>query len=152
MSEQTWVLVSFFFASFIMILGGWGVFAPRSIIAFIESWSTKLGLWLAVVLRLSFAVVLWVVAPLSRTPELLQALAVLSGGSGLLLPLLGLPRFKRFVGAWGGLPTPVLRLWCLVAVALGVFVFWSTARPIVIRVPDPAAEVRVSADLDKKSV
>lgn len=142
MSEQVVVLVTLLFALFIIILGAWGVFAPRSIILFIESWSSQGGLWLAILLRLAFAGVLWVAAPLSRTPVAFQVIAVLVGLTAVSLPLFGYTRFERFVTWWSTLPATFLRGWCLVAVVLGGFMLWSAARPIVITVPESYIEIR----------
>ena len=142
MPEQAIILLTLLFATFIFLLGAWGGFAPRSILGFIESWSSTGGLWLAVLLRVSFGAVLWLAAPLSRTPFPLQVLAVLSAGSGAVLPLFGYTRFKAFIDRWRRLPPLLLRAWCLVAVALGAFVFWSAARPIIITVPEQPVEYR----------
>ena len=142
MSESVVVLVTLFFALFIIILGVWGFFAPRSIIIFIESWSSKVGLWLAVLLRLTFGAVLWVAAPLSRTPMAFEVAGIVVGMSAIVLPLLGTPRFERFIDWWSKLPAALLRGWCLVAVALGTFVLWSAARPITIEVPENPVQFR----------
>ncbi|MEM9730483.1 MAG: hypothetical protein AAF997_18020 [Myxococcota bacterium] len=142
MAEQAVILLALSFASFIICLGAWGCFAPRSIVGFIESWSSTGGLWLAVLLRVSFGIVLWFAAPLSRTPTALQVLAVLSALSGVALPLFGYTRFQAFIEWWRKLPAPAVRVWCLFAVALGVFVFESTARRIVITVPAQQIEYR----------
>ena len=142
MSEQTMVLIGLGFTSIIVFMGLWGFFNPRSIVGFIEDWSSIAGLWLAVLLRLSFAAVLWFVAPLSRSPLVLQVLAAVIASSAVVLPLFGYTRFKAFIDWWRKLPSPVMRGWGLVAVALGCFVFWSIARPIRITLPEQQIEIR----------
>ena len=143
--ENPIVLAALSFAILILFLGGWGVLFPHSIIDFIESWGSKLGLWLAVVLRLGFSVVLWFVAPDSRTPRILQALAVLVGASGVVLPILGYTRFNSFIQWWAKLPSMVMRAWCLVGVTLGLFVFWSVLQPITVPVQDQRNEYRINS-------
>ena len=73
----------------IVILGLWGFGAPGSITTSIESWSSTGGLWLAVIMRLGFAAVLWLSAPLSRTELVLQVLAGVIAASGVVLPVFG---------------------------------------------------------------
>jgi len=91
------VLITLGFAGFIVILGLWGFLAPRSISVFVRSWSTMGGMWLAVALRASFAIVLWFAAPLSRTEMALKALAGLSAVSAVVLPIIGLTRFQKLI-------------------------------------------------------
>lgn len=134
------VLIALGFAGFIVILGLWGFLAPRSIGVFVRSWSTMGGMWLAVALRASFAIVLWFAAPLSRTEMALKALAGLSGASAVVLPIIGLTRFQKLIDRFLELPNVLVRVWCIVAIVVGCFVFWSTMRPITIVVPENPIE------------
>jgi len=140
MPEQAMVLITLGFAGMIVILGLWGLAAPRSIGEFVRSWSTIGGMWLAVGLRLAFATVLWFAAPLSRTEMVLQVLAGLVLLSAAVLAIFGFPRFKKFIDWWIGLPNGLVRVWCIVAIVLGCFVFWSTMRPITFVLPENQIE------------
>lgn len=142
MPEQAMVLITLLFTGMIVILGLWGFFAPNSIGLFVRSWSTIGGMWLAVALRVFFATVLWFAAPLSRTETALRVLAGLVAISALVLPIFGFPRFQKMIDYWLKLPGGLVRGWCLVAIALGCFVFWSTARPITITIPENVVEYR----------
>lgn len=142
MPEQAMVIITLVFAGMIVILGTWGFFAPRSIGRFVRSWSTIGGMWLAVGLRLVFATVLWFAAPLSRTEILLKGLAGLVLLSAVVLPVFGFRRFQNFIGWWLKLPNGLVRLWCIVGILIGCFVFWSTMRPITIEVPENPIEYR----------
>ena len=112
-------------ALFVLVMGAWGVFAPGSIFAFISGWSSKKGFWLAVLLRLCFGLVLWLAAPDTRLPELLRALGALSIVSAVTLPLVGYERFARVIEWWIRRPRWTMRLWSLLAVAIGATVLWS---------------------------
>jgi hypothetical protein len=136
MPEQAMVLITLLFTGMIVILGLWGFFAPRSIGVFIRSWSTIGGMWLAVLLRVVFATVLWYAAPLSRTETALRVLSGLVALSALVLPIFGFSRFQDTIEWWLRLPGGLVRIWCIVAIVLGCFVFWSTMRPITIVVPE----------------
>ena len=144
MPAQAMVISALAFAGFVLLLGAWGFFYPRSIVDFIESWSSKGGLWLAVLLRVSFGVVLWFAAPLSRTPEIFEGLGGLVVLSGVVLPLFGYTRFQAFIKWWSELPPGVMRVWCLVAILLGGFVFWSAVRPITFSRPEQPIQYRDS--------
>lgn len=119
------VLLALAIGLFVFVMGAWGVFAPGSIFVFISSWSSKLGFWLAVVLRLCFGLALWFAAPDTRLPVLLQVLGGIAMLSALPPLLIGYTRFKRVIGWWTNQSPFVMRLWSLVAVALGGLVLWS---------------------------
>lgn len=140
MPEQAVVLITLLLAGMIVILGLWGFFAPRSIGEFVRSWSTIGGMWVAIGLRLVFAVVLWFAAPLSRTELILKVIAGLAAASAAILLVFGYSRFRGTIEWWLKLPPVAVRTWCLVAIVLGSFVFWSTMRPIKIEVPENPVE------------
>ena len=112
-------------ALFIFVMGTWGVFAPRSIFAFISGWSSKTGFWLAVLLRLCFGLALWFAAPDTRLPIVLRALGALAIVMAAALPLIGYERFERVIAWWTSRSPFVMRLWSLLAMAIGGLVLWS---------------------------
>lgn len=119
------VLLALAVALFIFVMGAWGVFAPGSIFAFISGWSSKSGFWLAILLRLCFGLALWFAAPDTRMPALLRALGALAIVLALVLPLIGYARFERVLEWWMGHSAFVMRLWSLLAMAIGGVVLWS---------------------------
>jgi hypothetical protein len=114
-------------ALFIFVMGAWGVFAPGSIFAFISGWSSRSGFWLAVLLRLCFGLSLWFAAPDTRLPVLLRALGAAAIVSAAILPLVGYVRFERVIKWWTSQSPFVMRMWSLLALAIGGLVLWSLA-------------------------
>jgi hypothetical protein len=112
-------------ALFVFVMGAWGLFAPGSIFAFISGWSSRTGFWLAVLLRLSFGLALWFAAPDTRLPLLLRALGAVAIVAAAALPLIGYARFKRVIEWWTERSHFVMRMWSLLAVAIGGLVLWS---------------------------
>jgi len=123
--DIVFVVLALAVALFVFVMGAWGVFAPGSIFAFISGWSSKTGFWLAVLLRLSFGLTLWFAAPDTRLPILLRALGALAIVMAFTLPLIGYPRFKRVIEWWTNQSHFVMRIWSLLAVAIGGVVLWS---------------------------
>jgi len=119
------VLLALAVALFVFVMGAWGVFAPGSIFAFISGWSSKTGFWLAVLLRLCFGLALWFAAPDTRLPILLRGLGALAMVMAAALPVIGYARFERVIGWWTNRSHFVMRLWSLLAVAIGGVVLWS---------------------------
>jgi hypothetical protein len=125
--DIVFVVLALAVALFVFVMGAWGVFAPGSIFAFISGWSSKMGFWLAVLLRLCFGLALWFAAPDTRLPELLRALGALAIISAAMLPLVGYARFERVIAWWTKQSPFAMRLWSLLAVAVGSVVLWSLA-------------------------
>ena len=123
--EIVFVLLALAVALFVFVMGAWGVFAPGSIFAFISGWSSKTGFWLAVLLRLCFGLALWFAAPDTRLPILLRGLGALAIVMAAALPVIGYARFERVIGWWTSRSHFVMRLWSLIAVAIGGVVLWS---------------------------
>jgi hypothetical protein len=123
--DIVFVVLALAVALFVFVMGVWGVFAPGSIFAFIAGWSSRTGFWLAVLLRLCFGLALWFAAPDTRLPMLLRGLGALAIVMAAVLPLVGYDRFQRVITWWTNRSHLVMRLWSLVAVAIGGVVLWA---------------------------
>ena len=123
--DIVFVVLALAVALFVFVMGAWGVFAPGSIFAFISGWSSKMGFWLAVVLRLCFGLALWFAAPDTRLPMVLRVLGAIAVVSAATLPLVGYERFERVIAWWTNQSRFVMRLWSLLAVGIGGVVLWS---------------------------
>jgi len=114
-------VVSIFVAS----MGVLGLVSPAKMVSYVSRWQSKTGLWAASIIRLAFGISLWLVAPASRAPVVLQVLAVVSVVSALVLPLVGVSRFKSILSWWSSRSPVFIRVWLAVAVVFGVFILWS---------------------------
>lgn len=110
---------------FIVLMGIWGVLAPARITDFVNRFSSKGGLWFAAGIRLVLGLALWFAAPQSRAPLLLQVLGVVAIIAAVVIPLMGVDRFKALVDWWGQLSPGAQRLWSLVAVVFGAVILWA---------------------------
>jgi len=108
-----------------LLVGVWGVLAPRRIAELVSRFGSAGGLWFAAAIRLVFGLGLWFAAPASRAPLLLQVLGVIALIAALVLPFLGVDRFKSLLDWWTKLSPTAMRLNCLVAVAFGAAVLWA---------------------------
>jgi len=77
------------------------------------------------VTRLLFGIALWLVAPLSHTPCVFQVLAALSVGAALIIPFMGISRFKSILSWWVHQSPASIRALAGLTVAFGVFLLWS---------------------------
>jgi hypothetical protein len=110
---------------FALLMGVWGVLAPSRLIDFVNRFSSKGGLWFAAGIRLVFGLALWFAAPASHAPLLLQVLGVLALVAAVVLPFMGVDRFKALIDWWTKLSPTAIRFNCLFAVAFGGVILWA---------------------------
>ena len=120
-----WVFIVVVVSILAVGIGVVGLVSPARQVAFVSHWESSAGLWTSAGLRLVFGIALWFVAPASRTPVVLQGLAVLSVGVAFLLPFLGLARFQSILSWWTRQPPAAIRAWSVVAMAFGIFILWT---------------------------
>lgn len=83
------------------------------------------GIWLAAVIRVFAAVVLWFAAPSSRYPGLFKVFAVVALVAGVGVILVGHHRVRKIVNWSVSRPPWVLRCFALIAIAVGGFILWA---------------------------
>ena len=124
------VLVSI--SLFIMLISLYGILQPLSVIAWVRRIMTgKSGLWVAVLVRVAFAALLWFAAPLSRTPLICRVLAVLALTAAAVLPVMGVQGIQRLMNGVTRWPLLIVRLWFLFGTIFGGFLLWSISSPVL---------------------
>ncbi len=88
---------------------------------------TKRRWWMnaAFLFRIVVGLVLIAGAPETGLPTLVLVLGVISLLSGLLAPLLGYDRLLAFVDWWAARPAGLIRVWALLALALGLVLLYA---------------------------
>ena len=106
-------------------MGLFGLISPSGLAAFVTRWRSIPGLWTAAIVRLMFGIALWLVAPSSRTPLVLQVLGIVSVAAAVALPLMGFSRYASLLSWWSRGSLAFVRTWCGVAAGAGIFIVWS---------------------------
>ncbi len=119
------VEISGLVAVFALLIGAWGVLAPSRIADVAIRLSTMAGLWVAAGIRVVFGLALWFAAPASHAPLLLQVLGAITLLAGVMLPFLGIDRFKALIDWAKRLSPTAMRLWCAAAVAVAAIILWA---------------------------
>ncbi len=110
------------FALAILVVGALGLASPDALRSFVRRWQRPAGIWAAAGFRVAFGVAVWLAAPPSRAPVVLQVLGVVSVLSGVALLLLGASRFVAILSWWECRSAGWKRAWAGVAVVFGGFV------------------------------
>ena len=109
----------------VVLLGSWGILAPKGITRLVTRLGTRQGLRLAVAFRLVLGLALWFAATESRAPLLLQVLGLVAIVSAILIATMGVARFQATTRWWSALSATSQRLWSSLAVAFGAIVLWA---------------------------
>ena len=110
----------------VIVLAGWGIFAPQKLMTFVTSAMDKYwGVYIAVIVRLFLGAALIIVAPASLFPIVFQALGVIAIVAAIALVLMGRERIRRIIAWWSErLSLPIVRLWLLFGMAFGGFIIY----------------------------
>jgi hypothetical protein len=124
MSSLVVVILGLFMAA----LGLLGVVAPPRLIGFVRSWQTPTGLYAAAALRLVLGVALFLAAPTSRAPDVLQPLGVFVFAAGVATPFFGLERFRKLLDWWSARGSGFLRTWACFALGFGLLLVYAVVN------------------------
>ncbi|MFT5140770.1 MAG: hypothetical protein ACI9CB_002435 [Rhodothermales bacterium] len=117
------------FSSVIVVLSAYGAVFPHRIIDLVgDNMSRGVGLWIAVVVRLVFAALLWFTAPVSQTPFLFKVVAVVLLVSAIGHQIAGRTHLRKLIEAMAIWPLWTIRIPCILGVLLGVFLLWSISN------------------------
>lgn len=119
------VEISGFLGVATLLMGAWGLLVPARLAAFVARFGSAGGLWFAAAVRLVLGLALWFAAPASRAPLLLQVLGVVALIAAVIIPFVGVDRFKRLIDWWTNLSPTAMRATSLFAVAFGAAILWA---------------------------
>lgn len=113
-------------AAIILVLSLYGVLLPDRLVRWVQGFMAgRQGLAVAIAVRILLAVLLWFTAPDSRTPTVFRVFAILTLAAAAVFPFVGIDRIRKLIDYVASWPRWVLRLDCLLGVALGAFLLWS---------------------------
>ncbi|HEY8586886.1 MAG TPA: hypothetical protein VIL60_09190 [Rhodanobacter sp.] len=116
------------FSLVILLPSAYAIVRPSILAAFARGFMEGPGLWVAVIVRLVLALLLWFSAPLSYTPVTFQALAIVAIAAAVALPLMGTARILKVIDWVASWRVAAIRSWCLLGVGFGAFLLWSISR------------------------
>lgn len=112
----------------IAALGGIGVIAPTTLLSAAEHFLTPTGLWLAAALRLVLGTALLLASGGSRFPRALRVIGVVVLVAAVATPLIGVERARAIVDWETARGPAAMRLPASVALVMGLFLAYATAR------------------------
>lgn len=108
-------------------IGAVGVVSPARLVEIAGRFQTPVGMLAATAVRLVLGLSLYLAAPASRAPSVLQVLGIVIVVAGLLTPLVGRERFRRLLDWWAAQGAAFVRVWSACTVALGLWLVYALA-------------------------
>ncbi len=119
------VAVALVFSLAVAALGALGVASPARLLDVVRRFQSPMGVYAATAIRVVYGLAIFLAAPASRAPGLLQVLGLVIGVAGLITPLVGLERFRRLIDWWAAHGPAFVRGWAAFALAFGLGVAWA---------------------------
>jgi drug/metabolite transporter superfamily protein YnfA len=111
----------------IFAVGAVGIVAPSALVWIAHRADAPAPLYLVTAIRVAFGVLLLAVAPASRAPRALRAVAVIPLVAAIAMPILGVERARATIEWWTQQGSAVVRLTGIPLLALGGFVAYACA-------------------------
>ena len=106
-----------------------GLVSPDGFLALLDRLVTPGGLAFGAAFRIVLRAALWIVAEESRAPRTLRAVGALLVVAGIVIPLVGVDAFRGLAEVWRELGPAVIRVWAVLAMALGAALVYAV-KPV----------------------
>lgn len=105
----------------IIVMAGWGLYAPEKLMTLVTSTMDQhWGMYVAVAVRLALGAALVSVAPASMFPSLFEILGWITIAAAVALIVAGRARVRQFILWWAErFSAATIRLWLLFGIAFG---------------------------------
>jgi hypothetical protein len=108
-------------------MGAVGIVSPARLLEIARRFQTPSGIYAATGVRLVLGLALFLAAPGSRAPAVLEVLGIVIMVAGLITPMFGLERFRRILDWWSAQGPGFLRAWAACVMAFGLYLIYALA-------------------------
>ena len=105
----------------VVLAGAVAFLAPASLISFSKRFLTQKGRFWAAGVRLTMGIIFWFSAGSSKDADLIQVFAVIIFAAGIFTLFVKQAIFEKMLGWVFGWPHLAIRVWGVVAVAVGIW-------------------------------
>lgn len=110
----------------ILLQGVLGLALPDPFVGLVGAFQVPPVLYIAGAVRMAVGAILFLAAPASRAPLALRVLGALIFVGGVLTPIIGAAFAQSLLAWWKEGGQAVVRIWALMALALGAFIIHAT--------------------------
>lgn len=118
-------LIALVISLFVTAYGALGIVSPRILLKVVRRFESPAGLYVAAAFRIVLGVVLIYAAPTSHLPVIIRTVGIIILLAGLIMPFIGLDRFRKIIAWWTSQGLAVIRVWAGLALAIGLFLAYA---------------------------
>jgi len=115
------LVICFFTAAF----GALGLILPSRLIGVVRYFQTPIGFYFAAGIRVLLGVALLFAAEASRATSLISVVGIIVIIAGVVMPLIGIERFRRLLDSWSEMGTAFIRGWAALALLFGLLLIYA---------------------------
>ncbi len=106
------------FCLFVVLLGVRGLAAPSRFLDLVRRLTSLQGFYLIAVLRIAFGSTLYMAAPASKAPMIVQVIGIVLVASGIVTPFFSHTRYRKVIDWWSAGGDLYIQIW---AACIAVF-------------------------------
>ena len=112
-------VIALCFCVLVVGLAAAGVFAPQRFLDLVRRLTTPQGFYILGILRIAFGAALYVAAPASRLPLVIEVTGIVLVVSGVVTPFFSHSRYRKIIEWWSAGGTLYVRVWAACAAVFG---------------------------------
>ena len=116
--------IGIIFCLAIVLMAGTGVVSPPAFLAIVRRLTSLQGFYLLAILRIAFGAVLYLAAPVSQMPTLIEVTGIVVFVSGVVTPFFSHRRYRKVIEWWSGGGDSYIRVWAGCAIVFALLLAW----------------------------
>ncbi len=118
----------------IVLLGGVGALSPPAFLAIVRRLTSLQGFYILAILRIAFGALLYLAAPVSQMPKLIEVTGIVVFVSGIVTPFFNHRRYRKVIEWWSAGGDAYIRIWAACAIVFALLLAWLLIPESVIAV------------------
>ena len=107
-----------------MLFAGTGVVSPPTFLSLVRRLTSLQGFYIVAILRIAFGAVLYLAAPTSQMPTLIEVTGIVVFVSGVVTPFFSHRRYRKIIEWWSAGGDTYIRIWAACAIVFALLLAW----------------------------
>ena len=116
--------IGIIFCLAVVLIAGTGVVSPPAFLAIVRRLTSLQGFYLLAILRIAFGAVLYLAAPVSQMPTLIEVTGIVVFVSGVVTPFFSHRRYRKVIEWWSGGGDSYIRVWAGCTIVFALLLAW----------------------------
>ncbi len=116
--------IAIIFCLAIVLIAGTCVYSPPAFLAIVRRLTSLQGFYIIAILRIAFGAVLYLAAPVSQMPRLIEITGIVVFVSGIVTPFFSHRRYRKVIERWSTGGDAYVRIWAACAIVFALALAW----------------------------